>query len=137
MVVNEFQGEYRWLSNFWPCEVEFEGVVYHSVENAYQAAKFHPWEKERKEMEHCTPGRAKSLAKGRSRPMKHEELMLDLVRKKFKRDALAVRLIATGSAYLQEGNRWGDTYWGVDLRAKSGFNKLGFILMKVRDELKK
>src|SRR5262245_22740028 len=37
--ITEFQGEHRWLSNFWPCGVEFEGVMYPSAEHAYQAAK--------------------------------------------------------------------------------------------------
>ena len=38
-VIDSFQGEYRFLSNFWPCVVEYEGTEYPSVENAYQAAK--------------------------------------------------------------------------------------------------
>ena len=42
--LNEDQklSEFRktFLSNFWPCEVKFEGKIYHSVEHAYQAMKF-------------------------------------------------------------------------------------------------
>src|SRR5947208_6749913 len=34
-----FQGEYRFLSNFWPAIVEFEGITYPTVEHAYQSAK--------------------------------------------------------------------------------------------------
>jgi hypothetical protein len=37
---------------------------------------------------------------------------------------------------LVEGNRWGDQFWGVDLRTGLGENHLGKILMKVRDELR-
>ena len=37
--VTEFQGEYRFLSNFWPAQVVFEGVTYPTSEHAYQAAK--------------------------------------------------------------------------------------------------
>ena len=37
--IGEFQGEYRFLSNFWPAPVEFEGITYPSVEHAYQSAK--------------------------------------------------------------------------------------------------
>ncbi len=40
------------------------------------------------------------------------------------------------NSLLQEGNRWGDTFWGVDLRTGKGENKLGKILMRVRKELK-
>lgn len=34
-----FRGEYDFLSNFYKCNVEHEGVIYSSVENAFQAAK--------------------------------------------------------------------------------------------------
>src|SRR4051812_21328901 len=37
--IAEFQGEYRFLSNFWPATVEFEGIRYPTAEHAYQAAK--------------------------------------------------------------------------------------------------
>ena len=39
MKIDSFRGEYRWLSNFWPCDIEFDGVVYPSVEHAYVASK--------------------------------------------------------------------------------------------------
>ena len=37
--IKGFFGEYRWLSNFEPCKVFYEGFEYSSSENAYQAAK--------------------------------------------------------------------------------------------------
>src|SRR5690348_9381030 len=37
--IAEFQGEYRFLSNFWPAEVAYEGITYPTAEHAYQAAK--------------------------------------------------------------------------------------------------
>ena len=40
-VINRFDGEFAFLSNFWECEVEFDGIVFPSVEHAYQAAKTH------------------------------------------------------------------------------------------------
>jgi hypothetical protein len=47
---------------------------------------------------------------------------------------LYIKLINTGDTYLEEGNTWGDTYWGtVDGVSK---NMLGKTLMKVRDLLK-
>jgi len=41
-MINEFQGQYRFLSNFWflPNGIEYEGKIYKTVEHAYQAAKF-------------------------------------------------------------------------------------------------
>ena len=49
---------------------------------------------------------------------------------------LKQRLLATGDKRLVEGNTWGDTFWGVDLRSGRGENQLGRILMRVREELK-
>src|SRR4051794_21773182 len=37
--IDSFEGQYRFLSNFFPAEVEFEGMTYPSVEHAYQSAK--------------------------------------------------------------------------------------------------
>ena len=38
-MIDSFSGEYRFLSNFYQAEVEFEGMMYPSTEHAYQAAK--------------------------------------------------------------------------------------------------
>lgn len=38
-MIKEFQGEFRWLSNFAPVSVVYDGVKYRSVEHAYMAAK--------------------------------------------------------------------------------------------------
>lgn len=38
-MINSFMGKYRFLSNFWPCKVIFNGLEYPSTEHAYQAAK--------------------------------------------------------------------------------------------------
>jgi len=73
-----------------------------------------------------------------------EAVMLALVRDKFARNReLEELLLATGNGEIEEGNDWGDVYWGVALhddpergiKAGSGRNRLGQILMQVRDEL--
>ena len=46
------------------------------------------------------------------------------------------RYEAKNNKVLVEGNRWGDTCWGVDTRTGRGENHLGKILMNVREELK-
>ena len=68
--------------------------------------------------------------------------MLTLVQAKFSRYAdLAVKLLDTYPLELIEGNYWNDTFWGmVKIRDKGingwvGYNKLGQILMRVRQEL--
>ena len=63
-------------------------------------------------------------------------LMEEIVRAKFtQNEELKRLLLATGDKRLAEGNTWGDTFWGVDLRTGQGENHLGRILMKVRGEL--
>ena len=37
--ITEFQNEYRFLSNFWPAVVKYDGMVFQTVEAAYVAAK--------------------------------------------------------------------------------------------------
>lgn len=136
--IDSFSGEYRFLSNFWPCRVEFEGQIYPSVEHAYVAAKTtNPLIRELITVIK-TAGKAKRVGKAMSLRSDWEDvkenIMYELVKCKFSRDLeLKEKLLATGDAQLIEGNTWGDTFWGVC----SGFgdNKLGKILMKVREEL--
>jgi hypothetical protein len=57
------------------------------------------------------------------------------VRAKFtSHPSLRARLLATGDAYLEEGNDWGDRVWGVS--GGIGENRLGRILTQVRAELR-
>ena len=60
--------------------------------------------------------------------------MYEIVLAKFTQNPdLKEELLATGDEHLEEGNTWGDAIWGtVD---GVGENRLGKILMRVRDEL--
>jgi ribA/ribD-fused uncharacterized protein len=137
----EFQGQYRWLSNFAPCVVQWGGINYPSVEHAYQAAKLaddHANLRKRLEVLPMTAGQAKRW--GRSIEIRADwerikvDVMLNLLRQKFSTAAYKQRLLDTGNCLIQEGNWWGDTFWGV-CRGK-GENRLGFLIMQVRDELR-
>ena len=56
------------------------------------------------------------------------------LRKKFTEHLdLQKKLLETDDAILIEGNTWGDTYWGMC--AGIGENKLGQLLMKIREEI--
>ena len=48
-------------------------------------------------------------------------------------DALREQLIATGDLRLIEYNSWGDTVWGVNESTGNGQNRLGMLLMRLRD----
>lgn len=134
-IIPEFQGQFRFLSNFWEAKVEFEGVIYPSVENAYQAAKVPANFRDKFYL--ATPGQCKRFGQNVPLPMGWEEKKLEvmeqLVRAKFKNPELKEKLLSTGHCELQEGNTWGDQFWGIS-RGK-GQNNLGKILMKVRSEL--
>lgn len=136
-MIDTFDGEHRFLSNFYPCTVEYAGEFYRTVEHAYQAAKTCDpnW---RTVIRYAnTPTQAKRL--GRRVSLRQdwegvkEDVMLTLLRRKFANPAMREKLLATGDEELVEGNWWGDTYWGV-CKGK-GENRLGILLMQVRGEL--
>lgn len=133
---------YRFLSNFWPCIVGYEGENYPSVEHAYQAAKTHDKTVRKLIREARSPGVAKRLGKNvELRPdweQKKEGIMLGLLVQKFAHPELKARLRDTGDNVLIEGNTWGDKEWGAVLNTKGeweGNNKLGKLLMRVREQL--
>ncbi len=137
--IAEFQGPYRFLSNFWPAEIEFEGVKYPTVEHAYQSAKTLDMNERHRIAALPTPAEAK--AAGRALKLRDDwervkfDVMEQCVRQKFtKHDDLRRQLLDTGNAALEEGNTWGDRVWGV--YQGQGENRLGKILMKVREELR-
>jgi N-glycosidase YbiA len=137
--ITAFQGEYRFLSNFYPATVEFEGITYPTVEHAYQSAKTLDMAERKRIAALATPSDAKR--EGRKLKLRDDwetakfDVMERCVRYKFTHDAsLREKLLATGDAILEEGNDWGDQVWG--LVDGVGENRLGKILMKVRAELR-
>ncbi|MBZ4649256.1 NADAR family protein [Thermosipho sp. (in: thermotogales)] len=136
--ITSFRGPYSFLSNFYTCKVYYEGITYRSVEAAFQAAKTLDINT-RLKFVNLSALEAKKL--GHSIPLRSDweqvkdEIMEELVRNKFMRnERLRKKLLETGDAELIEGNYWDDMYWGV-CNGK-GQNKLGKILMKIREELK-
>ena len=137
--IQEFQGEYRFLSNFWPCKVVFEDNEYSSVECAYQAAKCKDPQNRRAFMKMSS---LEAKRAGKDVVIRDDwedvkvDIMYDLVKQKFTNNGeLRKKLLETGTAELVEGNTWGDTFWGFDLRYGEGRNMLGKILMDIRETL--
>jgi|SRR6185503_6783802 len=135
--IDRFIGKYRWLSNFAPVNVLLDGVLYPTVEHAYQAAKTEDTN-ERLSIYDCdSPGGAKRL--GRKVTLRSDwesvkvDVMNDLLQQKFRQPQYRLQLLQTGDATIVEGNNWGDSYWGV-CRGE-GQNMLGKIIMRVREEL--
>ncbi len=136
--IKGFSGKYRWLSNFHLCLVGFEGLVYPSTENAYQAAKVEN-NYQRKEFLIISPNKAKELGGKVGLRADWDKIKIDIMRKvlesKFRNDLyLQKLLIETGDAYLEETNDWDDKFWGVCDGV--GENNLGKLLMELREGLK-
>jgi ribA/ribD-fused uncharacterized protein len=142
MIIQHFIEEYRFLSNFYESPFVIDKQFYPTVEHYFQSMKAEDaWEAEliRKAP---TPGQAKKMGRSTQLIKTWESIkdavMLKGLRAKFGQNPdLAKRLIATEDAELQEGNSWGDVYWGVDMKTGKGKNKLGKLLMQIREELKK
>lgn len=142
--ITQFDGKYRFLSNFWPAQVKYEKYLYPSVEHAYQAAKsFH--DPSRIHLTDALIPASKAKKFGQSLDIRPDwefaklTIMEGLVRQKFLNLDLMRWLLATKDAYLEEGNYWHDQYWGNCTCARHkdfpGKNHLGRILMNIRVEL--
>ena len=137
--VMTFRGKYQFLSNMFAVDFEWDGRVYHSSEAAFQSAKsLDP------EVRDTFCGMTGVVAKREGKRVKLRgdwesvkvDIMEDIVRAKFSQNPeLKQMLIETGDMELVEGNRWHDTFWGVDAQTGRGENNLGIILMKIRAEL--
>jgi ribA/ribD-fused uncharacterized protein len=132
--IDSFTGDYAFLSNFYACKVNFEGVQYPSTEHAFQAAKTHDVGERLAIRDARSAGHAKKL--GRNVLLRTDwgsakmDIMRTVLHEKFKDPMLLVLLMDTGKAKLVEGNHWGDTWWGV-CKGK-GKNNLGILLMELR-----
>lgn len=137
-MINSFEGQHRFLSNFFPADVYYDGEWYPSAEHAYQAAKTldlhtrHLISKLRSAADAKAAGRHVNLRAD----WEYVKLfvMEDILREKFKDEILRAKLINTRDEELIEGNWWGDRYWGV-CRGE-GENHLGKLLMKIREEVR-
>ena len=136
--ITEFRGEFSWLSNFFPIKIEYDGIVYPSVENAYQAGKLIN-KKDREVFIGITPGKAKRLWRNYPTYNLTEEfrlnLMYQLLSIKFNQEPFKTQLINTGDCYIQEGTGWFNPFWGKQLSTGEGKNMLGHLIMQIRMEL--
>jgi hypothetical protein len=143
-MIYKFEGDHRFLSNFYPVNITYEGIIYPSVEHAYVAAKTHDFEFKKMvaKLPDYQAGKAKRLGrKVKLRPdwdKVKDEIMYSLLEKKFSTPILRELLLETGDEFLMEGNYWHDNYWGVCNCGKctGGKNKLGNMLYKIREGIK-
>lgn len=142
--INTFNGPYKFLSNFFWSELEFEGLRYSSVEHAFQAAKLRTND-ERAEWGFTSTelsfGEAKRL--GRQVSLRsdwkdiRENVMFACLEAKFANPALSRKLLNTGEKELIDGHSGSpDLIWGYHFPSQAGQNRLGHLLMTLREQIR-
>ncbi|MDY3766241.1 MAG: NADAR domain-containing protein [Lachnospiraceae bacterium] len=134
----QFKGEYAFLDNSFPADIEYEGLTYPSAESAFQASKLLD---HKARMPFTAYKQDKVKQRGNSiKPYdgweaKQLEIMEEILREKFlQHPDLYEKLLQSREYKLIAGNQKKDKYWGVNLITWEGENHLGEILMKLRNE---
>lgn len=135
------EAPYGCFSNFSSHGLELDNLWWPTNEHYFQAQKFAGTPHADQIRQVKTPKDAAKLGRDRSRPLRHDwnEVKDDIMRRgvlrKFETHA-SIReiLLSTGSELIVE-NAPGDYYWGCGADG-SGLNKLGQILMEVREKLR-
>lgn len=144
MIADFHEPEYRFLSNFYPSPIVFDGWMWPTVEHAYQAQKTDDIQIRAKILRQESPADAKRL--GRHYKMRKDwdqvkvVIMRELLRLKFPVGGmLSDELLDTYPQDLIEGNDWHDQFWGTcncpEHIDTYGENQLGISLMLRRHEL--
>ena len=137
----EFNKENFFLSNFYESPIKYKGIIFPTVEHAYQAMKSNDVSIWNNFSLYDTPGRAKKVGR-KINPMRKDwedvkvQIMKECLELKFQDPILKQKLLDTGDVILEEGNWWGDSFWGVDNKTREGRNELGNLLMELRNKLK-
>ena len=137
-MINRFRGDYYFLSNFYMAPIKYDGILFTNNEAAFQAQKCVE-SKDKERFSDLNPSEAKKM--GRCVALRKDwekektRIMYEICYEKFSQNPrLKKALLDTGDEELIEENTWGDMIWGcVD---GIGENRLGKILMKVREELR-
>lgn len=141
--IRGFRDEYRFLSNFYPCKICYNEIMFGSVEAAFQSAKCAN-RADREKFQGINPAEAKKL--GRQVKLRGDwevvklAILSELVRLKFMENPeLMAMLLNTGEALLIEDNSWHDNFYGNCTCGRCGSipgdNHLGLVLMTLRDAL--
>lgn len=132
---------YGEFSNFSPHPIALKGKRWPTSEHYFQAQKFAGTEHEGAVLRARSPGEAARIGRDRKRPLRRDwesikdDIMREAVRAKFRQhDDLRELLLGTEDAILVEHTA-NDSYWG-DGGDGRGKNRLGRILMEIRDELR-
>ena len=128
------------FSNFSAHGVKIDGQYWPTTEHYFQAQKFDDGAYREKIRGAHSPKQAAEWGRSRAVPLRSdweeikEDVMYQAVRAKFEAHAdLKMLLLSTGAEEIIE-NAPGDYYWGCG-KDGNGKNRLGVLLMRVREEL--
>ncbi len=129
---------YGCFSNFSAHGIELDGAWWRTSEHYYQAQKFAGTPHAEQVRQAATPKQAAEMGRDRKRPLRpdweqvKDEVMQRAVLSKFEKHAdIREILLGTGDEEIVEASP-SDYYWGCGADG-SGLNKLGQILMEVRE----
>lgn len=132
---------YREFSNTYMVQISIDGELYPSVEHFFQASKFTVASGKQHVMSAPTGKAAAINGKSRAYPIREdwnsvkEDVMMTGLRAKFTQYPELYRLLlSTDGATLIEASPT-DSYWGIG-PMNTGRNRMGVLLMRLRDELK-
>ena len=133
--------DYGFMSNFAPYPFSDGAKIWPTSEHYFQAKKFLVPQIQEKIRQIASPMDAALEGRNRQNPLRpdweevKDKVMLQALRMKFSQNPeISKELLATGDDILIEHTR-NDDYW-ADGGDGSGKNKLGLLLMQVREELK-
>lgn len=141
-MITSFKDDYEFLSNFYPCKIEYGNLVFPSVENAYQAMKCaNP--NDMIQFVNISPAEAKKLGRKVTMVEDFDEIKYNVMRylldQKFEDKKLQKLLLETAPESIVEGNYWHDNYWGIcsceKCKDKIKHNHLGELLQRKRNLL--
>lgn len=132
---------YGFCSNFAPYPVKIDGKRWPTSEHYFQAQKFTGEPDEAEIRKARSPMIAARMGRSRKRPLRKDwesvkdGIMRTAVLEKFRQhEDIRTELLDTGVAVIVEHTK-NDRYWG-DGGDGSGKNRLGRILMEVREQLR-
>jgi len=132
---------YDEFSNFSPHPIKVKGKTWPTSEHYFQAQKFAGTEYEEEIRRAKSPMMAARLGRSRKEPLRKdwesakETIMREVLHSKFtQHPALRSLLLSTGDETIVEHTE-NDNYWG-DGGDGSGRNRLGILLMELREKLR-
>jgi N-glycosidase YbiA len=137
------RAEYGEFSNFASYKVKLDNITWETSEHYFQANKFIGTKYYTKVRNAKGPMAAANIGRDRSLPLRRdwenvkENIMYIVLKAKFSQHAtLRALLLSTGDRMLVEHTA-NDIYWGDGGGPGKGKNRLGKLLMRLREEFRK